>query len=62
MTINTHENVLSTCVIFPRNGTRVIQLGGIPEKPLNLTFDQISSIPDESPLNCADADAQAGSH
>jgi chorismate synthase len=38
--------------------SHVIQLGGIPEKPLNLTFDQISSIPDDSPLNCADADAQ----
>src|SRR5205085_7142026 len=38
--------------------SHVIQLGGIPEKPLELTFDQISSIPDDSPLNCADADAQ----
>ena len=35
--------------------SHVIQLGGIPEKPLELTFDQISSIPDDSPLNCADA-------
>jgi chorismate synthase len=38
--------------------SHVIQLGGIPAKPLELTFDQISSIPDDSPLNCADADAQ----
>src|SRR3989454_4107653 len=38
--------------------SHVIQLGGIPEKPLEGTFDQISSIPDDSPLNCADADAQ----
>jgi chorismate synthase len=38
--------------------SHVIQLGGIPEKPLELTFDQISSIPDDSPLNCADAEAQ----
>src|SRR5256885_2792591 len=38
--------------------SHVIQLGGIPEKPLELTFDQIVSIPDDSPLNCADAGAQ----
>jgi chorismate synthase len=38
--------------------SHVIQLGGIPAKPLELTFDQISSIPDDSPLNCADANTQ----
>ncbi|HYV24636.1 MAG TPA: chorismate synthase [Pyrinomonadaceae bacterium] len=38
--------------------SHVIQLGGVPAKPLELTFDQISSIPNDSPLNCADADAQ----
>ena len=38
--------------------SHVIQLGGVPEKPLELTFDQISSIPDDAPLNCADAEAQ----
>jgi chorismate synthase len=38
--------------------SHVIQLGGIPEQPLELTFDQVSSIPDDSPLHCADADAQ----
>src|ERR1041385_5222671 len=38
--------------------SHVIQLGGIPERPLELTFDQIAGIPDESPLNCADAAAQ----
>src|SRR5215813_14877273 len=38
--------------------SHVIQLGGIPHEPLNLTFDQIASIPDDSPLNCADKDAQ----
>ena len=38
--------------------SHVIQLGGIPAKPLELTFDQISSIPADSPLNCADAAAQ----
>lgn len=38
--------------------SHVIQLGGIPEQPLELTFDQVSSIPDDSPLRCADANAQ----
>src|SRR5215472_4267054 len=38
--------------------SHVIQLGGIPAAPLELTFDQIASIPDDSPLNCADAAAQ----
>src|SRR5437764_8740540 len=34
--------------------SHVIQLGGIPAKPLELTFDQIKTIPEDSPLNCAD--------
>src|SRR5947209_3219531 len=38
--------------------SHVIQLGGIPEKPLELTFDQISAIPVDSPLNCADKDIE----
>ncbi len=38
--------------------SHVIQLGGIPERPLELTFDQIASIPEDSPLNCADGDMQ----
>ena len=38
--------------------SHVIQLGGIPERPLELTFDQIASIPDDSPLNCADTNAE----
>jgi chorismate synthase len=38
--------------------SHVIQLGGIPDRPLEVTFDQIASIPEDSPLNCADADAQ----
>ncbi len=38
--------------------SHVIQLGGIPEKPLELTFDQIAAIPDDSPLSCADAETQ----
>ncbi|HKO35162.1 MAG TPA: chorismate synthase, partial [Pyrinomonadaceae bacterium] len=35
--------------------SHVTQLGGIPEQPLEVTFDQVSSIPDDSPLRCADA-------
>src|SRR6266571_1048382 len=38
--------------------SHVIQLGGIPDKPLELTFDQIAAIPQDAPLNCADDDAQ----
>ena len=38
--------------------SHVIQLGGIPEKALELTFDQIDAIPDDAPLRCADAGVQ----
>src|SRR6476619_1753988 len=38
--------------------SHVIQLGGIPAKPLEVTFDQIASLPDDAPLNCADTEAQ----
>jgi chorismate synthase len=38
--------------------SHVIQLGGIPERPLQLTFDQIAAIANDAPLNCADQDAQ----
>jgi chorismate synthase len=38
--------------------SHVIQLGGIPDKPLELTFDEIGAIPNDSPLNCADAESQ----
>src|SRR2546423_8381082 len=38
--------------------SHVIQLGGIPEKPLELTFDQISAVAEDSPLNCADKDIE----
>ena len=34
--------------------SHVIQLGGIPESPLELSFDQIVAIPDDAPLRCAD--------
>src|SRR5262245_34380524 len=38
--------------------SHVIQLGGLPEKPLELTFDQVAGIPEDAPLNCADKNAQ----
>ena len=38
--------------------SHVIQLGGIPDPPLELSWDAISSIPDDAPLRCADAAAQ----
>jgi chorismate synthase len=38
--------------------SHVIQLGGIPEKPLEITFDQIAAIPEDAPLRCADETAQ----
>ena len=38
--------------------SHVIQLGGIPERPLELTFEQIKSIPADAPLNCGDKTAQ----
>jgi chorismate synthase len=34
--------------------SHVIQLGGIPETPLDLTFEQIAAVSDEAPLRCAD--------
>jgi chorismate synthase len=38
--------------------SHVIQLGGIPEKALELTFDQITAIPEDAPLRCADTKIQ----
>ena len=38
--------------------SHVIQLGGIPESPLELSWEQIVAIPDDAPLHCADNDAQ----
>src|ERR1700752_2240150 len=38
--------------------SHVIQLGGIPDLPLELNWDQIASIPDDGPLHCADSDAE----
>jgi chorismate synthase len=38
--------------------SHVIQLGGIPEQPLELTFDQIASIPEDEPLRSGEVEAQ----
>jgi chorismate synthase len=38
--------------------SHVIQLGGIPDQPLELTFDQIKTIPEDAPLRCGDEEAQ----
>src|SRR5262252_3420005 len=38
--------------------SHVIQLGGIPAEPLELTFAEISAIPKDSQLNCADKVAE----
>src|SRR5215470_5828944 len=37
---------------------QVIQLGGIPEEPLELTWSEIAAIPDDGPLHCADPAAE----
>ena len=39
--------------------SHVIQLGGIPDKPLELAWESIAAIPDDAPLRCASAEAQA---
>ena len=38
--------------------SHVVQLGGIPDKPLELGWNEIAGIPDDAPLRCADVDAQ----
>lgn len=38
--------------------SHVIQLGGIPEKPLELSWDEVAAIPDDAPLHCADTKLQ----
>ncbi|HLA11073.1 MAG TPA: chorismate synthase [Pyrinomonadaceae bacterium] len=38
--------------------SHVIQLGGIPDLPLELTWAEISSIQEDAPLRCADQGAQ----
>jgi chorismate synthase len=38
--------------------SHVIQLGGIPAKPLDVAWNQIAAIPDDAPLRCAETGAQ----
>jgi chorismate synthase len=38
--------------------SHVIQLGGIPGKPLELSWTEIASVPDDAPLRCADLQLQ----
>ena len=38
--------------------SHVIQLGGIPDAPLELSWEQIAAISDDAPLHCADHEAQ----
>lgn len=38
--------------------SHVIQLGGIPDAPLELSWEQIAAIDDDAPLHCADNEAQ----
>ncbi|HVF51609.1 MAG TPA: chorismate synthase, partial [Pyrinomonadaceae bacterium] len=39
--------------------SHVVQLGGVPQVPLQLSWETIAAIPDDAPLRCADAEAQA---
>jgi chorismate synthase len=39
--------------------SHVVTLGGVPAAPLDLKWDEIAAIPDDAPLRCGDADAQA---
>ena len=50
------KQLLSTFGVEIRS--HVIQLGGIPDEPLELTWSQITAIQDDAPLRCADAEAQ----
>jgi chorismate synthase len=38
--------------------SHVVQLGGVPERPLDIDWAEIANIPADAPLRCADADAQ----
>src|SRR3954470_14945349 len=38
--------------------SHVIQLGGIPDQPLELGWDAVAAIPEDAPLRCADTEAQ----
>jgi chorismate synthase len=39
--------------------SHVVQLGGVPDAPLEVTWERIAAIPDDAPLRCADTEAQA---
>jgi chorismate synthase len=39
--------------------SHVVQLGGVPDAPLEILWERICAIPDDAPLRCADAEAQA---
>ncbi|HEX8175629.1 MAG TPA: chorismate synthase [Pyrinomonadaceae bacterium] len=39
--------------------SHVIQLGGIPERPLEISWEGIAAIPEDSQLRCADHEAEA---
>jgi chorismate synthase len=38
--------------------SHVVQLGGVPETPLEVSWEGVSRIPADAPLRCADAEAQ----
>lgn len=38
--------------------SHVVQLGGIPDKPLELSWNEIAAIADDAPLHCADREAE----
>src|SRR5437016_2971545 len=38
--------------------SHVIQLGGIPDRALDLSWEEIAAIPEEAPLRCGDTKAQ----
>jgi chorismate synthase len=39
--------------------SHVVQLGGLPQLPLELSWESIAAIPDDAPLRCADTEAQS---
>lgn len=39
--------------------SHVIKLGSVPEQPLQKSWDEIGSIPEDSALNCADVDVES---
>ena len=39
--------------------SHVVQLGGVPDTPLEVAWEGVAAIPEDAPLRCADAEAQA---